>query len=147
MATKLRGSITFLPLKDLRYAKTVMDGNTWFMNSLSDIYEEDEVEHLYFPSEASKGRLLCISGRNSHNGGKNLYALAWRDSLPNNARIMGGLTFMSDTYYDYNNLWHGLSAVAPFVGWYQRKGCEKPSRWVLYHRGELRTSWKPPLQK
>ncbi|KAF9608223.1 hypothetical protein IFM89_008178 [Coptis chinensis] len=61
MASKLQHSVTFLPLKDLRFAHTAMDGNTWFMSSISDdTDEEGETEHLYFPSEASKGRLLCV---------------------------------------------------------------------------------------
>lgn len=41
---------TFLPLKDLRFAETAMTGNTWFMSSLNDTYEENEAEYLYFPS-------------------------------------------------------------------------------------------------
>ncbi|KAF9604414.1 hypothetical protein IFM89_006423 [Coptis chinensis] len=40
--------------------------------------------------------------------------------------------------------------MAPFVSWYKRNGCESPSRWVLYHWGELRTgmgSWHENLMK
>lgn len=61
--SKLRESVTFLPLKDLRFSETAMSGNTWFMSSLNDTYEENEAEYLYFPSKESKGRLLCIKGR------------------------------------------------------------------------------------
>ncbi|OVA15261.1 Glycosyltransferase AER61 [Macleaya cordata] len=144
MVSKLRDSVTFLPLKDIRFTKTATKGNTWFMSSMNNTYEDDEVEYVYFPSEASKGRLLCIMGRDTHYGENNMYSLAWPESLPACATLMGGLTFVSDTYYDYANPFHALAAMAPFVGWYKRKGCEKPTRWVLYHWGELRTgmgSW------
>ncbi|KAG0449717.1 hypothetical protein HPP92_027149 [Vanilla planifolia] len=53
------------------------------------------------------------------------------------------MSFVSDSYYDYENLWHGLSAVVPFMAWHGRKRCEKPERWVLYHRGELRVQMSP----
>ncbi|GLT60871.1 hypothetical protein SLA2020_336140 [Shorea laevis] len=109
-------------MKDLRFAKTAMTGHTWFMSSLNDTYEENEAEYLYFPSQASKGRLLCIKGRNTEDGTKNSYALAWPESLPESATYMKGLTFMSDTYYDYGNLWHGVTAMSPFVGWSIRMG-------------------------
>ncbi|XP_059629792.1 uncharacterized protein LOC132272713 [Cornus florida] len=138
MAAKLRDSVTFLPLKDLRFAEAAMEGNTWFMSSLDDTYEENEAGYLYFPSEASKGRLLCIKGRDTKDGAKNSYALAWPESLPDSATLKNGLTFISDSYYDHSNLWHGLSAVAPFVGWSMKNGCSKPTRWVLFHWGELR---------
>lgn len=138
LASKLRDSVTFLPIKDLRFAKTAMEGNTWFMSSLNDTREENESEHIYFPSEASKGRLLCIKGRNERDGTKNSYALAWPEALPDSALLMKGLTFVSDTYYDYVNLWHGVCAMAPFVGWSIKNECMKPERWVLYHWGEMR---------
>ncbi|XP_024022954.1 uncharacterized protein LOC112092041 [Morus notabilis] len=92
--------------------------------------------YLYFPSEPSKGRILCIKGHDTHEGKKNLYALAWPESLPRSATLLKGLTFVSDTYYDYENLWHGLSAIAPFVGWSIKNECLKPTRWVLFHWGE-----------
>ncbi|KAJ8762555.1 hypothetical protein K2173_007994 [Erythroxylum novogranatense] len=136
--SKLRESITFLPLKDLRVARTAMEGNTWFMSSLNDTYEENEAEYLYFPSEASRGRILCIKGRDTHDGTKNSYALAWPETIPDSATLMEGLTFVSDTYYDYVNLWHGLCAMAPFVGWSIENECIRPSRWVLFHWGEMR---------
>lgn len=115
--SKLRDSVTFLPLKDLRFTKTAMEGNTWFMSSFDDTYEENESQYLYFPSQASKGRLLCIKGHDKRDGTQNSYALAWPESLPNSTTFLNGLTFVSDTYYDYVNLWHGLSAMVPFVGW------------------------------
>lgn len=115
--SKLRDSVTFLPLKDLRFTKTAIEGNTWFMSSFNDTYEENESQYLYFPSQASKGRLLCIKGHDKSDGTQNSYALAWSESLPNSTTFLNGLTFVSDTYYDYVNLWHGLSAMVPFVGW------------------------------
>ncbi|XP_072981800.1 uncharacterized protein [Typha latifolia] len=116
-----------------------MDGNTWFMSSLNDTYETGETEYLHFPSVASKGRLLCLAGRSISNGTMNSYALALPHGLPRYAKLLSGLTFVSDTYYDYENLWHGLSAVVPFAAWHRRKGCAMPARWVLYHEGELRS--------
>lgn len=138
LLSNLRESVTFLPLKDLRYAKTAMEGNTWFMSSFNDTYEENESEYLYFPSQASRGRLLCIKGHDSKDGTKNSYALAWSESLPDSAMLLQGLTFVSDNYYDYGNLWHGMSAMVPFVGWSMKNGCLKPTRWVLFHWGEVR---------
>ncbi|KAK9269924.1 hypothetical protein L1049_025497 [Liquidambar formosana] len=145
--SELRDSITFLPLIDLRFSQTAMDGNTWFMSSMNDTHEENEAEYLYFPSQASKGRLLCIKGRDEENGAKNSYALAWPGSLPDLAILIKGLTFVSDTYYDYGNLWHGICAMAPFVGWSIRNQCVKPTRWVLFHWGELRDRMGLWLQK
>ncbi|XP_008795221.2 uncharacterized protein LOC103711030 [Phoenix dactylifera] len=136
-------AVTFLPLKDLRLAKTAMEGNTWFMSSLNDTYEAGETEFLHFPSKERDGRLLCLAGSDPSNGTRNSYTLAPPDALPRNAKLLSGLTYVSDTYYDYDNLWHGLSAVVPFVAWHRRKGCVRPARWVLYHRGELRTRMGP----
>lgn len=46
---------------------------------------------------------------------------------------------MSYNHYNYENLWHGLCAMVPFVAWHKMNNCSKlPSRWVLYHWGELR---------
>ncbi|CAN1345584.1 hypothetical protein LINPERPRIM_LOCUS40415 [Linum perenne] len=124
-----------------------MEGNTWFMSSLADTREGNESEYLYFPSEASKGRLICIKGDDTRDGSKNSYAQAWREALPEDARLMEGLTFVSDTYYDYVNLWHGLTAMAPFVGWSVKNKCSRPSRWVLFHWGEVRSGMGAWLQK
>ncbi|XP_057468717.1 uncharacterized protein LOC130757915 [Actinidia eriantha] len=121
-----------------------MTGNTWFMSSLNATYEEDEAEYLYFPSNASKGQILCINAHDTSDGTKNSYALAWPETLPESATLLKGLTYVSDTYYSYDNLCHGLSALAPFVGWSMKNQCSKPARWVLFHWGELRTkmsSW------
>lgn len=139
MAEKLRHAVTFLPLKDLRYASTAHQGHTWFMSSMYDIHEEGEVQYQKFPSNASKGRILCIKGNDKHDGSWNYYALAWREALPYNATFMKGLTFVSYNHYNYDNIWHGLSAIFPFVAWHMKNECKLPSRWILYHWGELRT--------
>ncbi|GMP45807.1 hypothetical protein CsSME_00014192 [Camellia sinensis var. sinensis] len=76
LTDRLRDSVTFLPLKDLRFAEIAMTGSTWFMSSLNDSHDEDGSEYLYFPSLATKGRILCIKGRNARDGTKNSYALA-----------------------------------------------------------------------
>lgn len=148
--SKLRDSVSFFPLKDLRFAKNAMEGNTWFMSSLNDTREANEAEYLYFPSEMSKGRLLCIKGNDMKDGTRNSYALAWPEALPHPAKFMEGLTFVSDTYYDYVNLWHGLCAMAPFVRWSIKNDCPRPTRWVLFHWGELRSkmgSWVQHLME
>ncbi|KAH7865539.1 hypothetical protein Vadar_007993 [Vaccinium darrowii] len=136
---KLRGAVTFLPLKDLRYEKTAEAGHTWFMSSMNDTREEGEVQYQQFPSESSNGRLLCIKGRDTHDGVWNSYALAWPETLPYNATLMKALTFISNNHYGHNNIWHGLSAMFPFVAWHIKNGCSMdPTRWVLFYKGELR---------
>lgn len=147
MTAKLRASVTFLPLKDHRFSETPMADHTWFISSLNDISEANEAEHLLFPSPSSNGRLLCIKGNNSWDGTKNSYALAWPESLPDSATLMEGLTFVSETYYNYQNLWHGLCAMTPFVRWSMKNGCIKPTRWLLYHWGEQKFKTGSWIQK
>ncbi|KAL8158653.1 hypothetical protein V2J09_000190 [Rumex salicifolius] len=142
---KLRQSVTFLPLKDLRYAESALVGHTWFMSSLYDSHVEGEVQYQKFPSESSNGRLLCMKGHDNHDGSWNYYGLAWPGALPENATLAKGLTFVSYNHYDYSNIWHGLSAVIPFGAWHLRNGCRIPARWVLYHWGELRVRMGPWL--
>ncbi|KAK6282343.1 hypothetical protein POUND7_016168 [Theobroma cacao] len=138
MTQKLRDSVTFLPLKDLRYANQPLPGHTWFMSSMYDTHEEGEVQYQQFPSDSSNGRLLCLKGRDTHDGSWNYYALAWPEALPSNATLMKGLTFVAYNHYNYDNIWHGLSAMVPFVAWHRKNSCETPTRWILYHWGELR---------
>ncbi|KAG9144274.1 hypothetical protein Leryth_016928 [Lithospermum erythrorhizon] len=150
MVSMLQESVTFLPLKDLRFSENPTSGNTWFMSSLNDTHEENEAEHLYFPSDASKGRVLCIKGRDTRDGTKNSYALAWPEALPDLATLLKGLTFVSDTYYNHENLWHGVCATIPFVRWSMKNNCIRPDRWVLFHWGELRLkmgSWIEQLMR
>ncbi|KAL9244799.1 hypothetical protein vseg_018525 [Gypsophila vaccaria] len=141
-STNLRTSVTFLPLKDLRYTKTALKGHTWFMSTMLDTQtKEGEVQYQKFPSNASNGRVLCLKGHDTHDGSWNYYALAWPKTLPYNATFMKGLTFVSYNHYNYDNIWHGLSSIFPFVAWHIRNNeCRVvPNRWVLYHWGELRT--------
>ncbi|KAL0546641.1 hypothetical protein IC582_016553 [Cucumis melo] len=141
IVAKLRRSVTFLPLKDLRYSNKALVGHTWFMSSLYDIQEEGEVQYQQFPSPVVDGdeRMLCLKGRDTHDGSWNYYGLAWPEGLPENATVMKGVSFVSYNHYDYQNIWHGLSALMPFVAWHQIQGkCEVPERWILYHWGELR---------
>ncbi|KAH6813468.1 transmembrane protein [Perilla frutescens var. frutescens] len=140
MATKLRESVTFLPLKDLRYAGVPMKGHTWFMSSLYDMHEQGEVQYQEFPTG---DRVLCLRGHNRHDGSWNSYALAWPDTLPHNATLMRGITFVSYNHYDYHNIWHGLSAMMSFVAWHIKRQCGVPERWILYHWGEVRSSMAP----
>ncbi|OIS96664.1 hypothetical protein A4A49_28200 [Nicotiana attenuata] len=147
MATKLRESVTFLPLKDLRYSSTAQQGHTWFMSSMYDTHEEGEVQYQRFPSNASKGRVLCLKGNDTHDGAWNYYALAWPETLPYNSTLKKGLTFVSYNHYNYENIWHGLSAMVPFVAWHIKKQCSLvPSRWILYHWGEVRIKMGPWLK-
>ncbi|CAK9174084.1 unnamed protein product [Ilex paraguariensis] len=146
MSSKLKDSVTFLPLKDLRYSTTAQQGHTWFMSSMNDSHEEGEVQYQHFPSKASKGRVLCLKGRDKHDGAWNYYALAWPETLPHNSTLKKGLTFVSYNHYNYDNIWHGLSAMVPFVAWHIKSGCAAPDRWVLYHWGELRTQMGPWLR-
>ncbi|PRQ36338.1 putative glycosyltransferase 61 [Rosa chinensis] len=137
---KLRQSVTFLPLKDLRYAHAALVGHTWFMSSMYDSSDEEgEVQYQHFPSQLSSNRLLCLKGRDNHDGSWNSYALAWPDVLPHNATLMTGLSFISYNHYSYDNIWHGLAAVMPFVAWHKKNSCAKPDRWILYHWGEIRS--------
>ncbi|CAM0908865.1 unnamed protein product [Alopecurus aequalis] len=140
---RLRASATFLPLKDTREGH-----DTWFISTLNDTSEpEGEARNLLFPSAASSGRLLCMAVPSNHDGTKNSYALAWRDALPLDAELRPGLTFLSETFYDHTNLWHGLTALVPIVSWHARKGCSsvRPARWAFFHYGELRFGMSPWL--
>ncbi|GLT52478.1 hypothetical protein SLA2020_258180 [Shorea laevis] len=142
---KLRLSVTFLPLKDLRYSNKPLEGHTWFMSSMHDTHQEGEVQYQEFPSEASHGRLLCLKGHETHDGSSNYYALAWPEALPFNATLVKGLTFVAYNHYDYHNIWHSLGAFFPFVAWHKMNGCESPERWVLFQKGELRLKTNPWL--
>ncbi|CAH1426162.1 unnamed protein product [Lactuca virosa] len=145
MGDKLRESITFLPLKDLRFANAALVGHTWFMSSLYDTHEEGEVQYQQFPSKSSDGRILCIKGHDNHDGSWNYYALAYPGFLPKNATLVTGRTFVSYNHYDFSNIWHGLSSLFPFVAWHLKNQCALPNRWILYHWGEVRTGMSPWL--
>ncbi|CAM0952495.1 unnamed protein product [Alopecurus aequalis] len=134
---RLRASATFLPLKDTREGP-----DTWFISTLNDTSEpEGEARNLLFPSAASSGRLLCMAVPSGRDGTKNSYALAWRDALPLGTELRPGLTFISETFYDHSNIWHGLTALIPLVSWHVRRGCSsaRPTRWAFFHHGEVRS--------
>lgn len=139
LIAQLRNSVTFLPLTDLRFRDSPMSGHTWFMSSIDDTQPPDQPEHIFFPSNSSKDRILCLSAHDHTSGTKNSYAFAYPNALPHNSTLLPGLTVVSDTHYDYTNLWHGLSVVVPFVAWHESNKCVRPQRWVLFHWGELRT--------
>nr|XP_043627084.1 uncharacterized protein LOC122598558 [Erigeron canadensis] len=145
MGDKLRESVTFLPLKDLRFSNAALVGHTWFMSSLYDTHEEGEVQYQQFPSKSSDGRILCIKGHDNHDGSWNYYALAYPGFLPKNATFVPGRTFVAYNHYDFGNIWHGLSALVPFVAWHLKSECALPARWILYHWGEVRTGMSPWL--
>ncbi|XP_020585136.1 uncharacterized protein LOC110027863, partial [Phalaenopsis equestris] len=135
----LRHSITFLPLKDIRLSHNPRAGNTWFISSLPDSPDSPgEPSYLLFPSTSTNNRLLCLSAYDPHDGSRNSYSLAFPEALPYNSTFLPGLTFVSDTFYDYTNLWHGLAAILPFARWHEANGCAKPERWLLFHWGEVR---------
>ena len=107
------------------------------MTYIDDTFDGDLAEHVRFPSPESGGRLLCLSG-NYSDAKKNSYALSFPDALPFGATLLSGLTFISDSFYDYTNLWHGLGAIVPFISLNER-----PARWILYQRGALRKKMSP----
>ncbi|CAO2188345.1 unnamed protein product [Urochloa humidicola] len=136
LVRRLRSHATFHRLKDPREPAA----GAWFISALNDTSSGDnpdgEARHLILPSPFSSGRLLCIA---APPGVDATYALAWRDALPRGAALRPGLAFVSESPYDYNNLWHGLTALAPFVSWHARSGCRAvPARWALFQRGGAR---------
>ncbi|GAA0139810.1 glycosyltransferase [Lithospermum erythrorhizon] len=86
MASKLKDSVTFLPLTDLRFSRAALRGHTWFISTMFD-KQEEEVQFQRFPSESSKGRLLCLKGNDQHDSSWNYYALAWPEALPRNSTL------------------------------------------------------------
>ncbi|CAO2169206.1 unnamed protein product [Urochloa humidicola] len=131
---RLRSLATFHRLKDPREPSA----GAWFISALNDTSgdPDGEARHLLLPSPSSSGRLLCIA---APPGVDATYALAWLDALPRGAALRPGLAFVSESPYDYNNLWHGLTALAPFVSWHARSGCRAvPARWALFQRGGAR---------
>lgn len=140
MEDTLRESVTFLPLKETWLTTIPVQGYSWFMSTLKEKNEKGNLVYFYFPSETSNGRILCVQGRHAHDGSQNSYGFARRQQLPPNSTLLPGLTFVSDTYYDYTNPWHSVSTLAGFTSWVKENECAVPERFVLYHRGELRTT-------
>lgn len=46
----------------------------------------------------------------------------------------------NENYWDYRNLWHGMSTVVNIGMWHTRNECIKPDRMLWYHHGELQNS-------
>ncbi|XP_031505528.1 uncharacterized protein LOC116267775 [Nymphaea colorata] len=132
----VKDSVTFIPLKDLRFESKSEAGHTWFMSSFYQSIEDGN-GFLHFPSNASKHRILCVVGREHSDGTKNGYGLAWRDYLPPNSTLLPGLTFVAESNYDYGNLWHALMSLGPFVLWNSNNHSVMPKRIVLYNKGAV----------
>lgn len=95
-------------------------------------------EHFVFPSDHqhpknnNNNKILCISPRNKS------YAFTTDHHLPENSTaVLPGLTFIADSFYDYENPWHGMNAVAGFFAWMKENECKKPSRFLLFKNGEV----------
>ena len=141
--TRLRDSVVFHPLKGPNPA---IEGQTNIISEVNATFDGKQALHARFPSPETGGRVLCLAGNHSGDGTKNSYALAWPDALPDGAIFLSGLTYVSENFYDYKNLWHGLGAVVPYVAWYNAFGCRPPARWVLYMKGELQREISPWLR-
>lgn len=86
-------------------------------------------EHFVFPSPPHN-QLLCIDHR------RRAYALADATrGVPAGAAAVGGLTFVADSFYNYENPWHGLNALADFFSWMSGYACPRPARLVLFKNG------------
>ena len=139
---RLRDSVVFHPLKGPAPA---VIGQTNIISEINATFDGEQALHVRFPSPKTASRVLCLAGNDSHDGTKNSYAQAWPDALPGDAIFLSGLTYVSENFYDYKNLWHGLGPVVPFVAWYNAFGCRPPARWVLYTKGELQREISPWL--
>lgn len=138
LSLKLQDSVTFLPLKDIRFAKTAVERNTWFMSSEWHIWRK-RIPLSLFPLISIQGKAAGAPQKEwQKRCTKNSYALAWPEGLPNSTTLLKGLTFVSDTFYDYKNLWHGLTAMFPFVGWSMKNGCQG---WYFSTGESSETKW------
>ncbi|CAM6099363.1 unnamed protein product [Calypogeia fissa] len=137
----LRKSTVLMELRDTRESGLTDKDTTWFMSSIHGSQSSSGFpEEFEFPSELSDGRLLCLMGNNESDGSQNKYGFAWKEFLPPGATLLPGLTLVADNYWDYNNIWHAMSALTGFVSWGARNGCLVPQRVLLYHWGEHLTS-------
>ncbi|KAJ7295239.1 hypothetical protein O6H91_04G028000 [Diphasiastrum complanatum] len=140
LQTNLAQSVTFLNLKDTREPGETNQDTNWFMSSLHGHPENGKPEAFDFPSEESNGRVLCLQGNHTSDGTQNKYAFAWKGFLPPNSVFLPGVTLVADNYWNYENIWHGMSAMVNFAAWRSENGCIVPDRLVLYHWGELVTT-------
>ncbi|GLJ46614.1 hypothetical protein SUGI_0982180 [Cryptomeria japonica] len=140
LGDRLRQSVEFLPLQDVKMGSIDEEDRTWFMSTVRERSENGNPELSYFPSEGSNGKILCLKGGNRGNGTLNSYAFAWPNYLPPNSSLVAGLSLISDSFYDYGNPWHSMSSLIVAASWRMENQCEAPQRFVLYHNGELVTS-------
>ncbi|GLJ46710.1 hypothetical protein SUGI_0984730 [Cryptomeria japonica] len=136
----LRRSVEFLPLRDPNMVFFDEKYRTWFMSTVWEKLEDGKPEHSVYPSEGSNGKILCLKGRHKRNGTLNSYAFAWPNYLPPNSSLVRGLSFISDSHYDYENPWHSMISLIVSAAWRMENQCEVPERFVLYRNGELVTS-------
>ncbi|XP_077234275.1 uncharacterized protein LOC143876460 [Tasmannia lanceolata] len=123
---------TFYPLKDPKVPPYTNPNRTWFMSTLTGHSINGMPEHFIFPSHPPNNKILCI---NSH---KKSYTLAAaKNTFPANTTILRGLTFVADSFYDYENPWHSLNSLSVFFSWMMDKGCPKPTRFVILKNGEV----------
>nr|PNR44287.1 hypothetical protein PHYPA_016671 [Physcomitrium patens] len=134
---------TFLPLKDVKESGLSDTDTNWFMSGLRWTPKLGNGETFDLPKDDSKGRILCVRGRDMQDGTKNGYGLFKKRRLPRGAIFREHTTFIADNYWDYNNPWHSMSALANFITWRLENSCSTPDRLLLYHAGELVTSMGP----
>ncbi|KAG6544208.1 hypothetical protein Mapa_014408 [Marchantia paleacea] len=139
LSQMLQASTDFLELKDTREAGLSDGDRSWFMSAVrSSAAQRNGLPEMFeFPSALSNGRILCFLGNDSSDGTKNRYGLAFKGYLPRGATLLPGLTLVADNYWDYTNIWHGMSALVGFVSWRVAESCVRPSRLLLFHWGEL----------
>ncbi|KAJ0989905.1 hypothetical protein J5N97_008261 [Dioscorea zingiberensis] len=100
------------------------------MSTLTGKASNGMPEHFVFPSDQHpNNKILCISHGNK--------SYAFASTFPENTTLLKGLTFIADSFYDYENPWHGLNAVAGFFAWMRDNECKKPRRFLLFKNGEV----------
>lgn len=124
--------LSFQPLKDSAVPPYTHRNKTWFMSTLVSRPTHGLPEHFVFPSQPPNDRILCVDAQK-----KRYTLITYSDTFPADAIVAPGLTYLADSFYDYENPWHGLNAISPFFSWRRERGqCEKPRRFVLFKRGD-----------
>ncbi|KAH9299825.1 hypothetical protein KI387_031507, partial [Taxus chinensis] len=131
LAEHLRQSVEFFPLKDVNVAPVTEPDRTWFMSTVRGRGKNGNPHFLFFPSEASNGRILCIKGK------QDSYGFAWPEYLPPNSTLLKGMAFVSDSVYDYHSPWHSMTNMVVSVAWGMENQCKAHDRFVLYQQGRL----------
>ncbi|XP_068634587.1 uncharacterized protein [Aristolochia californica] len=133
LVSKPRTELTFYPLKDPSVPAYRQPNKTWFMSSFEGHSIDGMPEHFVFPSShPPRHRILCI---NAH---AESYALAAAKNIfPANATVLRGITFVADSFYDYENPWHSLNALSVFFSWMMENSCAKPTRFVIFEKGKV----------